>query len=109
MRFPTHEVRRMKRNCAVHNSVPLFAVDNVGSITILMSSVKDKNNLLSSVRGMDGKNERSPELCYFLTVHASDITLRYTDHLKQDADNRGPKRKELSRVFFFSKRPKRQI
>jgi hypothetical protein len=47
--------------------VPLFAVDNVDSITILKSSVKDKNNLLSSVRGIKGKSERSPELCYFLT------------------------------------------
>ena len=46
--------------------MPLFAVDNVGSITILMSSVKDKKNLLSSVCGMEGKNERSPELYYFL-------------------------------------------
>jgi len=44
--------------------VPLFAADNVGSITILMSSVKDKKNLFSSVRGMEGKNERSPELYY---------------------------------------------
>ena len=39
--------------------MPLFAVDNVRSITILMDSVKDKNNLLSSVRGMEGKRERS--------------------------------------------------
>jgi hypothetical protein len=46
--------------------VPLFAVDNVGSITILMYSVKDKNNLFSSMRGMEGKNERSPEFYYFL-------------------------------------------
>lgn len=47
--------------------MPHFAVDNVGSVTILKSSVKDKKNLLSSVRGIEGKSERSPELYYFRT------------------------------------------
>jgi hypothetical protein len=47
--------------------VPLFAVETVGCTTILMFSVKDKKNLSSPVRGMEGKSGWSPELQYFLT------------------------------------------
>jgi hypothetical protein len=82
--------------------VPLFAVDTVSCITILMFWVKDKKNLLSPVRGMEGKRERSPELFnIFLRVHLSDITLSYTDYLKQDGDKWGAEKKRAVLGFLL--------
>jgi len=76
--------------------VSLFAVDNVGSITILMSSIKDKKNLLSSVRGIKGKNERSPELYYFLKGPLVKYNFKVNlITLSRMMITRGPKIKEL--------------
>jgi hypothetical protein len=101
MRFPTHEVRQMKLNCAVttqrHSLLLIMVV--LSRFWCLRLRIK----IIYCRPCVEGRAKVRGLLNFiiFLRVHSSDITLSYPDYLKQDADNLGAEKKRALLSFLL--------